>query len=173
MKKLLIAFLFLSGISKGSSILEEFSKVEFEVSNMAVSSVEGTFTGMTGTIDFDPENPTEGASFDVCIDASTINTGNEKRDAHLKTEDFFHVDSFPKICFQSTNVVAEGDHYKTTGTLTMHGVSKEVTIQFTYVDDTFVGELVINRDDFKVGEEVGAFTVGKEISIKITCKVRP
>ncbi|UTW61232.1 YceI family protein [bacterium SCSIO 12741] len=152
-----------------NSVKTSDSKVNFEISNMGFKTVDGNFTGMTGTINFNPQN-LPASSFDVCIDASTVNTENEKRDHHLKEEDFFHVEKYPKICFKSSSIAKSGESFTVTGTLTMHGVSKTVTIPFTYSDSTFKGKLTIDRYDYKVGSD-GGFMVGREVMLEIICVI--
>lgn len=93
---------------------------------MAFNTVEGTFGGMKGTFNFSP-NDLENSNFDICIDAKTVNTGNNKRDDHLRTADFFNVEVYPEICFQASNFVKTSDGYIAKGTLKMHGVSKAKT----------------------------------------------
>lgn len=144
------------------------SKVDFEVSNMAVNTVEGTFSGMKGDVNFD-ERDLEKSSFNVCVDVKTVDTDSKGRDEHLLKDDFFNVDSFPTICFKSTAIKKSADGYLATGKLTMRGVTKEVEIPFTYIDKTFKGTLTVNRLDYNVGEDVGGFMVGKEIEMVITC----
>lgn len=161
-----LALLNLSYNINGQSLDSENSGVSFSVSNMAFNTVKGTFKGMNGNIIFDPNNVAS-SIFDVCIDASTINSGNSKRDKHLKNEDFFEVDKYPSICFKSTQITKTKSGYITTGTLTMHGISKIIEIPFTYNDNKFVGEFKVNRFDYSIGEDTGTFMVGNEIDIKI------
>ena len=167
----LIASLLVGFIANAQTIDSNNSVVNFGISNMKWKTVEGTFSGMKGTIDFD-ENNLQNSSFNVCIDAATVNTKNEKRDAHLKNEDFFDVEKYPEICFTSSSIEKSSEGYLTKGTLTMHGVSKPVEINFTYTDNTFVGELTINRFDYKVGEGTNTFMVGEEATLEIICKLK-
>ena len=155
----------------GQSIDSENSIVSFSVSNMGFNTVKGTFKGMKGTVNFDLDNLST-SSFEVCIDASTIHTGNTKRDKHLKNEDFFEVDKYPSICFKSTQVTKTNSGYQAIGILSMHGISKRVEIPFTYNNNEFVGQFKLNRFDYKVGEGTGKFMVGKEIEIKIVSVVK-
>ncbi|MEL7148857.1 MAG: YceI family protein, partial [Bacteroidota bacterium] len=131
------------------SINTDESKVSFEVSNMRFNTVEGTFSGMTGTIQFDPTDLST-ASMDVCVDASSVDTDNKKRDEHLRKDDFFDVEKYPTICFKSSSVTKTSSGYEVRGMLTMHGISKEVSIPFTFTEDTMSGNLSIERTDYKV-----------------------
>ncbi|KXX68379.1 YceI family protein [Flammeovirga sp. SJP92] len=157
-------------ISKGyaQEINTSASKIDFTISNFKVNSVEGFFNGMSGSIQFD-ENDLSSSEFNVCIDASTVNTDNEKRDDHLKNEDFFDVEKYPKICFTSDEVVKNGNKYITKGNLTLHGVTKEVSIPFVKNGSNLEGKLEIKRLDYDLGKGTGTFTVGDEVEIKITC----
>lgn len=171
--KMMLRFLFVSLVLfnfsyniKGQSLDSENSVVTFSVSNMRLNTVEGTFKGMKGDVNFKPDNIAI-SSFDVCIEANTIDTGNSKRDQHLKNEDFFEVDKYPSICFQATQIIKTESGYKTIGILSMHGVSETVEIPFTYSDKELVGNFKVNRFDYNIGEGTGKFMVGKEINIKI------
>ena len=161
-----LVFISLSFYAHGQTIDVEKSQVTFNVSNMAFNTVEGTIKGLEGSIRFDTKN-TETSIFDVCLDASTIDTGNSMRDNHLKNEDFFEVTKYPTICFKSSQIVAVGDGYKTLGVLTMHGISREIEIPFTYRAGVLIGDFKVNRFEYQIGEESGKFMVGEEISVEI------
>lgn len=148
-------------------INEQQSKVTFDISNMGFNTVEGSFTGMAGTIQFD-ENNLANALFDVCIDAATVNTDNEARDKHLRKEDFFDVEEYPAICFASQEFIKTADGYIVKGNLSMHGVTNIIEIPFTFNDNTFSGNFTIQRLDYGVGGK-GGFMVGKEVNVKISC----
>ena len=134
-----------------------------------MGSVDGSFGGMKGDITFD-SNDLSNANFEVCIDAKSINTGNNKRDNHLKGEDFFDVENHPSICYTSNQVVKTESGFKATGTLNMHGITKSETIVFTNNDGIFTGDLTVKRKDYKVGPN-GGFMVGKEVKIQIVCNI--
>ena len=163
------AIVFATATVFGQNIDKVNSKINFEVSNMVVNTVEGSFSGMTGEINFSSTKLAK-ASLNVCIDAATVNTENEKRDAHLKNEDFFHVDMYPTICFNSTEITKSGSDYLVKGKLNMHGVEKMIEIPFTYVSGEFSGNLTLNRLDYKIGEGTNTAMVGDEITIQIVCK---
>lgn len=160
------------GFSTHAQTIElENSVVSFSVSNMAINKVKGTFRGMNGSINFDLNNVASSV-FDVCIDAATIDTGNSKRDKHLRNEDFFGVETYPTICFKSSKIVESQRGYIVTGTLSMHGISKTIEIPFTYINNSLKGEFKVDRFDYKIGEGTGKFMVGKEISIKINATLK-
>lgn len=96
------------------------------------SKTPGTFTDWKGTIAFDPENPTA-AVIDVTIAAASIDTQNEKRDNHLRGEDFFWTENHPQLAFKSTRVEESGDGYLVHGLLTMRGVEKPVVLQAQFL----------------------------------------
>lgn len=152
------------------NINTEQSKVTFEIANTGLNTVEGSFTGMNGTLQFD-ENNLGSSSFNVCINASTINTGNKSRDKHLKNEDFFDVEKYPTICFKSESISQSSFGFVAKGSLTMHGITKAIEIPFVYKNQTFTGNFFIKRLDYGVGPNSG-FSVGKEVEIQITCKIK-
>ncbi|RSK42115.1 YceI family protein [Mangrovimonas spongiae] len=152
-------------------ILPKDSKVEFKIKGGGIFNVKGSFKGMKGDFRFTPES-LENSAFNICIDASTVNTGNDKRDAHLKNPDFFEVSTYPNICFKSTSVTKTNKGYSTTGNLSMHGVSKTVSIPFTFKNNTFKGQLTINRFHYNIGNDIGTFKVGEEAEVTIICAVK-
>jgi polyisoprenoid-binding protein YceI len=102
------------------------SDVSFTIRHMMVSKVRGKFTAFEGQI-VTAENPQE-SSATATIDLSSIDTGNADRDNHLRSADFFDVTTHPKMTFQSTSVAASGDTFTMEGDLTLHGVTKKVTL---------------------------------------------
>lgn len=153
--------------ASSQSINADESVITFSVSNMKFKTVQGTFTGMSGDVLFNPDDLST-SNFNVCIEAKSIDTGNEMRDDHLRNEDFFEVETYPQICFESSTISKASSGYKVEGELTMHGVSKTVEIPFTYDSNQLVGDFKLNRVDYKVGDS-GSFMVGWEISITIKC----
>lgn len=104
------------------------SNVTFTIRHF-FSKVTGSFTSFSGAVVYDPANPAA-SSAKAEIQAASINTANERRDGHLKSEDFFDVAKYPALTFESTKVTAgEGGKVKIEGNLTMHGVTKPVTLQ--------------------------------------------
>ena len=172
-KKYLIALVLAISLSlaKAQTINSEKSIVNFELSNMGFNTVKGTFKGMTGEIVFDV-NDLKMASFKVCVDANTVFTENEKRDIHLKKEDFFNTLKFPVICFVSNSISKSKEVFVVKGVLEMHGITMGVEIPFTYKNKVFKGKLLINRLDYKVGEGTGTFMVGNEVEIEIICAIK-
>jgi polyisoprenoid-binding protein YceI len=104
------------------------SHAGFAVKHMMFTTVRGTFNKFTSTLDWDDADPTKSA-VTTTIDAASIDTHNEGRDKHLKSPDFFDAEKCPQITFKSTKVEKAGDNqYKVTGDLTMHCVTKSVTL---------------------------------------------
>jgi polyisoprenoid-binding protein YceI len=107
------------------------SEAGFQIRHL-VTQVRGKFTDYKGTIQVDPAKMTN-STVDFAIKAASIDTGNADRDKHLRSADFFDVEKFPEITFKSKSIKATGkDEYAVTGTFTMHGVSKEITLPVTF-----------------------------------------
>lgn len=103
------------------------STAGFAVRHMMVSTVHGSFSGLKGTVDYDPANP-DSSKANLTIDATTVDTRNENRDKDLRSPKFFDVEKFPTITFVSKRVVSQGQgKFQLVGDMTMHGVTKEVT----------------------------------------------
>jgi polyisoprenoid-binding protein YceI len=158
------------------------STVGFSIRHMMISNVHGTFNSFQGTIKVNGEDPAS-AAVDVSIDAGSIDTREPKRDAHLKSADFFDVAKFPTLTFKSRKVEkVAGGQLKLIGDLTIHGVTKEVTLDVDTltppVKDPWGmtraaahASATINRKDFGLvwnkALETGGVLVGDEVSISI------
>jgi polyisoprenoid-binding protein YceI len=104
------------------------SAARFSVKHMMVSTVRGTLGKVTGTIEYDGKT-VESIKADVTIDLAAINTDNESRDKDLKSDNFFDIAKYPTVKFKSKRVQADGQgKFKMVGDLTMHGVTKEMTL---------------------------------------------
>jgi len=131
------------------------SKVNFKIKNFG-STVDGSFTGLKGTINFDASNLSN-ARFDVTINAATIDTGIGMRDNHLRKPDYFGVADFPTIRFVSSKVEKSGKANENliTGKLTIKNTTKEISFPFQHGEANdvlkFTGGFKINRRDFNVG----------------------
>ncbi len=154
------------------------SSVEFKVRHL-IGKVTGRFNSFSGSIDYEPGKPKEW-KVKATIEAKSIDTNNEKRDDHLRNDDFFHVKKYPTLEFVSTKVLkAEKDSAKIRGNLTMHGVTKPVVLDVeilgTAVDPwgnekaVFSATTKLNRKDFGLSWnkklETGGLLVGDEIQI--------
>jgi len=167
---LALTFIFNIAIAQTQSIDQEKSVVEFKIGAMGFGKAKGTFKNMKGEFNFNKSN-LKNSNFEVCVDASTVNTKNKKRDKHLKNEDFFNVEIYPTICFESTSITKLNDTYITKGNLTLHGTTKEIEIPFSFKNNTFTGTIEINRLDYDLGEGTGTFMVSDKVKITITCVV--
>lgn len=159
------------------------SNVGFKVRHL-VSKTSGSFTDFGGTIVADFEN-LDASSVEFTIQTSSIDTKDEKRDGHLRSADFFDVEQYPEITFKSSKITKiNGDSYAVTGTLTMHGVSKEITFTVGYLGEmTAMGgtragyELTtsLNRKDYGVSWnralDAGGFVLGDDVEINIDLEV--
>ncbi len=103
------------------------SSAQFVVRHMMITNVRGGFSGMQGTVVYDPDDLSS-SSIDVTIDAKTLSTGDATRDTHVKSPDFLDVEKYPTITFKSKKITKDGDGLKVTGDLTIHGVTKEVVL---------------------------------------------
>jgi polyisoprenoid-binding protein YceI len=161
------------------------SQAQFGVKHMMVSTVRGEFQKLSGTVDYDEKNPTA-AKIDVTIDASSINTREPKRDAHLKSPDFFDVEKNPNITFRSTKVEKAGKNkFKVTGDLTMRGVTRPVTLdtELTNTQKDMMGRTVrgvsaigkLNRKEWGLewnkAIESGGVLVGDEVKLQIDAEL--
>lgn len=157
------------------------SDLLFQVRHL-VTRVRGRFTAFSGTVAFDEDDPRR-SSITVEIDAASIDTGTPDRDAHLRSADFFDVATYPTLAFVSARVDRKSaDEFDVTGTLTIHGVAREVTLPVSYLGRTkdpwgnervgFESELTINRKDFGLGWnallEAGGFVVGDDVKITLS-----
>jgi polyisoprenoid-binding protein YceI len=150
------------------------SNVSFSIRHF-FTKVSGNFTKFSGAIVYDPANAAN-SSAKAEIDASSINTANERRDGHLKGADFFDVEKFPTLTFESTKVTPVGDKLKIEGNLTMHGVTKPVTLEGAFIGSGpqkagFEASGKLDRKDFgiiwnKVADQGGAM-LGDDVEIRI------
>jgi len=159
------------------------SAAQFTVRHMVVSNVRGEFDGPSGTVTFDPKDIPGTIKAQASIDAKTINTRNPDRDKDLRSSLFFDVDKFPRITFTSKRAEAAGPgHFKLIGDLTMHGVTKEATLDVQgptqEIKDIWGGARVgasatttVDRREFGLLYnrllEAGGAVVGNEVTITI------
>ncbi len=156
--------------ANAQSIDAAASSITFKVGNIKVNTVDGSFSGPKGNVAFDPSDPAR-SKFAVCVDAATVDTGNKKRDKHLRNDDFFDVEKYPAICFTSNSVEKTDKSFLAKGQLTMHGITKEVEIPFTYANRTLTGTFTVKRLDYGVGPS-GTFMAGDEVEITIVCVLK-
>jgi len=167
------------------SIDPAHSHVEFAVRHLMISTVKGRFAVVRGTVQTDDTDALKGL-VDIEIDVDSIDTREPQRDAHLRSADFFDVERFPKITFVSTRVWdASGERFKLSGDLTIHGVTREVTLDVTSEGrgkDPWGGERAgfsattkIKRSDFGLtwnqALETGGFVVGDDVKIALEIEI--
>ncbi len=99
----------------------------FSVKHLGVTNTTGSLGNVTGAVELDEKDITK-STINATIDVKTLNTNNSKRDEHLKSPDFFETEKFPTATFKSTKIEKNGEKVKITGDLTMHGVTKPVTL---------------------------------------------
>ncbi|MBO9201627.1 MULTISPECIES: YceI family protein [Niastella] len=170
MKKIIVfilgLFLTFPLFSQSLTPIDTASEVTFKIKNLGFNT-SGSFSGLAGAITFTPDNP-DGCSFDVHIDANTVNTGVEMRDDHLRGSDYFDVKNHPQIRFVSAKVTStkKNGTLFVSGKLTIKGTTKDISFPFTAqpIKDGYLfnGEFKINRRDFKVG---GGSTVSDNLTV--------
>jgi polyisoprenoid-binding protein YceI len=156
------------------------TSTQFAVRHMGISTVRGAFTKVSGTVGYDPADPTK-MSIDATIDASSVDTRFEMRDKDLRSPNFFDVAKYPTITFKSKSVESAGSgKLKITGDLTIHGVTKPVALDVEGPSETMKdphgylhmgasASTTISRKDFDVSGLPGM--VGDEVSITIDIEV--
>jgi polyisoprenoid-binding protein YceI len=154
------------------------SHVGFVARHAMVTKVRGTFDDFEATAHIDAEDPTNSA-VRVVIQAASVDTRNDQRDAHLRSNDFFDMAKYPQITFESTAVEkVDDEHYKLTGDLTIRGVTKPVTIDFEFLGAAvdpygnlrlgFEGSVQVNRKDWGVNWNAALEAGGVLVSEKVT-----
>ncbi len=158
------------------------SAAEFKVKHMMISNVKGKFTGLSGVLKLDETDYTHSV-VEASIPTASISTGDEKRDGHLKSADFFDAEKFPAMTFKSKNIDSEGGpNYSVAGDLTIHGVTKSVTLAVEDVSQPskdpwgntrlgLSGSTKINRKDFGLvwnsALESGGVLVSEDVTISL------
>ena len=155
--------------------------LQFKVRHMMISKVRGTFDEFSGVVEYDPNNPAN-TDVKVTIDVDSINTREEKRDNHLRSADFFDVENYPHMTFQSTRVEPAGEgRGKLYGDLTIKDITNEVVLDVVYEGmakspwgQTSVGFSAsgkINRQNWDLNWnqalETGGWLVGDDVTINI------
>ena len=158
------------------------STAQFKVRHMMISHVRGEFTAVKGTLQLDSSDVTK-SSIDVVIDATSINTREPQRDAHLTSADFLDVEKFPTLTFKSTGVARKlGEDLLVDGDLTIHGVTRKVTLDIEAPSEPqkdpwgnlrigLSGTTKISRKDYGLhwnsALEAGGLLVGEEVTITL------
>jgi len=160
------------------------SPIGFTVTWMGLSKVRGSFDDCIGTIVFDPKDLTR-SSISIVARTPSLHTGNAQRDKDLKGPDWFDVQKFPTARFTSQSILKDGDGYRMRGTLTIHGVTRDVEFPFSFMGRLaganrevrvgFEGDLTVRRQDFGlVGParfnavtEMGKAMIGDEVELPL------
>ena len=154
------------------------SRIGFVARHAMVTKVRGSFNEFDGSGYFDAENPAA-SHLQLTIKAASIDTRNADRDAHLRSNDFFDMDTYPEITFASTAVEqVDAESYRVTGDLTIKGVTKPVTVDFEYTGTAvdpygnqrigLEGKTTINRKDWGVNWNAALEAGGVLVSEKVT-----
>lgn len=173
------------GAAETFTVDKGHSEVGFQIRHM-MTKVRGRFTDFQGRIEADRAKP-QASSVELTIQTASIDTANANRDQDLRGADFFDVEKYPTITFKSTRITPKGkDAYDVTGTLTMRGVSKEVTLPVTFLGfmknqrgtDTagFETAVTLNRKDFGITWnrtlDAGGVLLGDEVYVSINLETR-
>lgn len=164
------------------TIDKSHSEADFAVKHMGISTVHGSFRGVSGTVKFEAGNSAVW-SVEATIDTNTVDTGVAARDKSLRSADFLDVEKYPTMTFKSANVKTQGSMYLITGDLTLHGVTKPVTLTLESpgneqvgmdaksVHRGFTATTTINRKDFGVmwngTLKSGDAVVGDQVKIEL------
>jgi len=155
------------------------SGVEFSIKHMMISKVKGSFNKFDATIEADPADLTT-AKIEFTVDLSSVDTNNADRDNHLRSADFFDVETYPQLTFAAKSIVRKSDDaYAITGDLTMHGVTRTETLTATFEGTGkdpwgnekagFSVEGTLKRSDYgltwNAALETGGFLVGDDVKI--------
>jgi polyisoprenoid-binding protein YceI len=161
------------------------SEIAFQVRHL-LSKVRGRFTDFSGTVQFDEADPRR-SRVDVTIQAASIDTAEPNRDTHLRSADFFDVETYPTLHFVSRAVTPRGDNtYDITGDLTIHGVTREVVLPASFLGSAqdpwgntkyvFEADVTLNRRDFgltwNAALETGGFLVGDEVKVSLSIQAK-
>lgn len=157
------------------------SSANFSVKHMMIAKVHGGFEKLSGTFAYDPSELSK-SHVEVTIDTASINTREASRDTHLKSSDFFDVEKYPTITFKSTRFEGAPGDLRVTGELTIHGVTKTVTIDVDGPSEEIkdpwgntkiglAGSTKIKRKDFgltwNAALEAGGMLVGDDVNITL------
>jgi polyisoprenoid-binding protein YceI len=159
----------------------QHSSAQFKVRHMMIANVKGEFDKVRGTVFFDPNN-LAATKVEATVDIASVSTREPDRDTHLKSPDFFDVEKFPEMTFKAQGAKANGDGYQITGDLTVHGVTKPVTLEVESVSPEIkdpwgmlrrglTAAARVDRRDFglvfNIPLDGGGFVVGDRIDISI------
>ena len=146
--------------------------VTFVIKNLGINT-KGELSGLKGAIDWNEESVEE-SKISVTAAVSTLNTGIDARDTHLKKEEWFDAEHYPELKITSTGIAKSSTGYVLNGTLTIKSVSKNISFPFTAVKKPegylFSGKFTVNRRDFGVGGNSVTLSDNVEVSLNVTAK---
>ncbi len=155
-------------------IQPEASEITFRATSRLMNA-EGHFGRFSGDVVADPDGPA-GARINLTIDAASLDTGIEMRDNHLRSSDFFDVERFPTVAFQSLRIEAAGSRATVVGRLTLHGVTREVAVpidvQITSTALVASGEFIVNRGEYAIHYNSFVNPIGNEVRVAFTFRAR-
>ena len=146
--------------------------IQFQIKNLGINT-GGTISGLQANVQLNPAQPATSV-IEATVDVNTINTDNEKRDEHLRSENYFNVAKYPKISIKSVAITKKsGDRYVGKFNLTIKDKTKQFDIPFTYTENGSVANLTgtfkLNRLDFGVGGS--SLVLGNDVTVTITAEV--
>jgi len=176
----LIAALLASGPATAADYVIDTDKahasINFRIKHLGFSWLTGRFDKFSGTFSFDPDKP-ETSKVKVVVDTDSVNSNHAERDKHLRGKEFLDTANFPTATFESTSVKLDGDRATITGNLTLHGVTKEITIGATRVGggddpwgghrDGFSGTTSLPLKDFGINYNLGPAAQEVELALEI------
>jgi len=155
-------------------IQPEASEITFRATSRLMNA-EGHFGRFSGDVVADPARPT-GARISLTIEAASLDTGIGMRDNHLRSADFFDIERFPTIAFQSVRVETAGRRATVTGSLTLHGVTREIAVpvdvQITETALVASGEFIVNRGEYAMNYNSFLNPIGNEVRVAFTFRAR-
>ena len=155
-------------------IQPEASEITFRATSRLMNA-DGRFARFSGDVMADPVVLT-GARVSLTIDAASLDTGIEMRDKHLRSSDFFDVERFPTVVFQSVRVEAAGRRATVVGRLTLHGVTREIAVpidvQITSAALVASGEFIVNRGEYAMNYNSFLNPIGNEVRVAFTFRAR-
>jgi len=147
------------------------SKITFEIKNLGIKT-GGSIGGVQANVQFNPAN-LPASSIEATADVKTINTDNNERDTHLKSEDFFDLTRYPKITMKSVSLSKKGSNYVGQFNVTIKNKTRQLEVPFSYVQagnsETFKGTLKLNRLDFGVGDS--SLVLSNDVTVNIEVEV--
>jgi polyisoprenoid-binding protein YceI len=141
------------------------------VVKFSTEDANGEFEEISGSINFDEQNLAS-SKFNIAVQVESIATGFFLKNSHARGSDWFDAEKYPTINFVSTKVEKSGDGYTVYGNLTMHGITKQIQIPFTFSSNKFTGSFSVNRMDYQIGTMEGmSKNVGNKVDLYVSVPV--